>query len=51
MSMSYADYVIAIVGPKNAVKSLLKTQTLTITSVSIVNLRSIIKILKWILRN
>jgi predicted GTPase len=39
MSMSYADYAIAIVGRKNVVKSSLSIQTLITTSVSIVNLK------------
>jgi len=36
--MSYADYVIAIVGHKSVAKSLQNIQTLTITSVLIANL-------------
>jgi len=39
MSMSYADFVIAIVGHKSVVRSLLSTQILTITSVLIVSLK------------
>lgn len=39
MSMSYADYVIAIVGHKSVVKSLQNIQTPTISNVLIVSLK------------